>query len=178
MGCRELDIRSQFRFIEPSKKSHSRVRNSYCTPKTAYSRFSHTVVSGHRYYDANMGKWLSRDPLNEYGSRNLYEFINNEAIQPKDRDMRLTVGHTHIHFKMKMNFSSKEMLCSVSSTWWIDDKYDFNKDVFNYGAALAKMGGMKLKNGVAYTNIKKFLSFKFADKPIISDTPKPPKWDK
>lgn len=32
---------------------------------------------GHRYYSAKLGRWLNRDPLEEAGGVNLYEFVSN-----------------------------------------------------------------------------------------------------
>jgi len=33
-----------------------------------------------RYYDANQGRWLSRDPIEEMGGENLYAMIGNDAV--------------------------------------------------------------------------------------------------
>ena len=35
---------------------------------------------GYRYYDPETGRWLSRDPLEEEGGINLYEFLGNDPI--------------------------------------------------------------------------------------------------
>jgi len=35
---------------------------------------------GFRYYDPVTGRWLSRDPLGEYGSLNVYCFIRNSSL--------------------------------------------------------------------------------------------------
>jgi len=35
---------------------------------------------GHRYYNANTGRWLSRDPIEEYGGVDLYGFVANRPI--------------------------------------------------------------------------------------------------
>jgi RHS repeat-associated protein len=34
---------------------------------------------GYRYYDPGSGRWLSRDPLEEKGGNNLYNFVNNNS---------------------------------------------------------------------------------------------------
>jgi len=39
---------------------------------------------GHRYYDANLGRWLSRDPIGERGGVNLYSMVSNQAINRID----------------------------------------------------------------------------------------------
>jgi len=35
---------------------------------------------GYRYYNANTGRWLNRDPLGEMGGVNLYGFVGNDGI--------------------------------------------------------------------------------------------------
>ena len=35
---------------------------------------------GYRYYDAEVGRWLSRDPIGEEGGVSLYGFIRNDGI--------------------------------------------------------------------------------------------------
>ena len=35
---------------------------------------------GYRYYNPNVGRWLSRDPLDEFGGENLYNFSANNAV--------------------------------------------------------------------------------------------------
>jgi RHS repeat-associated protein len=43
---------------------------------------------GYRYYNASTGRWLSRDPLEEQGSLNLYGFAKNDCVRNFDRDGR------------------------------------------------------------------------------------------
>ena len=35
---------------------------------------------GYRYYDANIGRWLNRDPIEELGGYNIYGFIGNATL--------------------------------------------------------------------------------------------------
>ncbi len=35
---------------------------------------------GYRYYSSDMGRWLSRDPIEEQGGLNLYAFVNNDPV--------------------------------------------------------------------------------------------------
>lgn len=42
------------------------------------------VISGYRYYSAELGRWLSRDPIGEEGGKNLYLFVNNLVINSYD----------------------------------------------------------------------------------------------
>ncbi|WOO42581.1 RHS repeat-associated core domain-containing protein [Rubellicoccus peritrichatus] len=39
---------------------------------------------GYRYYDAELGRWLNRDPIEEVGGINLYGFVENNAILNTD----------------------------------------------------------------------------------------------
>jgi RHS repeat-associated protein len=40
---------------------------------------------GYRYYDPKSGRWLSKDPLAEIGSLNLYSFLLNDGVNAIDR---------------------------------------------------------------------------------------------
>ena len=42
------------------------------------------VYYGYRYYDPELGRWLSRDPIGEDGGLNLYGFVGNEPISRAD----------------------------------------------------------------------------------------------
>ena len=42
------------------------------------------VYYGYRFYSPNLARWLSRDPLEEQGGLNLYEFCGNDAIGQVD----------------------------------------------------------------------------------------------
>lgn len=39
---------------------------------------------GHRYYMADTGRWINRDPLNESDDLNLYAFVSNSSIREYD----------------------------------------------------------------------------------------------
>ncbi|MGB0242224.1 MAG: RHS repeat domain-containing protein, partial [Verrucomicrobiales bacterium] len=39
---------------------------------------------GYRYYDAQTGRWISRDPIEERGGWNLYGFVGNNAVNATD----------------------------------------------------------------------------------------------
>ena len=82
MGCRELDITSYYRFVEPREKPLSaRTRR---TEKPPYSRFFYTVISNSRYYSPELGRWLSRDPIGEDGGKNLYGMVDNDVANKWD----------------------------------------------------------------------------------------------
>ena len=43
------------------------------------------VYYGYRYYSPSLGRWLSRDPIEEQGGLNLYGFVNNDPVNMWDR---------------------------------------------------------------------------------------------
>jgi RHS repeat-associated protein len=43
---------------------------------------------GYRYYNASLGRWLSRDPIEESGGPNVYGFVANQPLNTADRDGR------------------------------------------------------------------------------------------
>jgi len=42
------------------------------------------VVSGYRYYSPELGRWPSRDPIEEDGGKNLYAFVRNSPLVEVD----------------------------------------------------------------------------------------------
>ncbi len=42
------------------------------------------VYYGYRYYSPSLGRWLSRDPIEERGGLNLYGFVNNDPVNRFD----------------------------------------------------------------------------------------------
>ncbi len=44
------------------------------------------VYYGYRFYNASMGRWLSRDPIGERGGINIYRFVDNDGINAFDSD--------------------------------------------------------------------------------------------
>ena len=49
---------------------------------------SSCALPAYAFYHPDQGRWLSRDPIEETGGRNLYGFCNNRAIMLVDRDGR------------------------------------------------------------------------------------------
>jgi len=45
-------------------------------------------VSGLRYYNPELGRWVSRDPAGEVGGPNLFGFVNNAPIDAFDYLLR------------------------------------------------------------------------------------------
>ena len=46
------------------------------------------VYYGYRYYSPALGRWVSRDPAEEAGGENLYQFVKNSPLQAVDPDGR------------------------------------------------------------------------------------------
>jgi len=76
----------------PSTNTDTHIHISICTPENAYPRFYDAILStkyfddetelayyGYRYYSPEMGRWISRDPIGEWGGQNLYVFVLNRA---------------------------------------------------------------------------------------------------
>jgi len=74
----------------PSTTTETHVLISICTPQKAYPRLHDAILStkyfddeselayyGYRYYSPEMGRWVSRDPIQERAGHNLYGFVNN-----------------------------------------------------------------------------------------------------
>ena len=52
---------------------------------TKYTDFETDLVYyGYRYYSPDIGRWISRDPIEEQGGFNLYAFVNNDPINKID----------------------------------------------------------------------------------------------
>ena len=53
------------------------------TPKT-HTPFSRVQERGLRFYSPGLGRWVSRDPIEEAGGRNLYVVLRNQPINGRD----------------------------------------------------------------------------------------------
>ena len=56
-----------------------RFSTKYLDPETGFYYY------GYRYYDPELGRWLTRDPIEEQGGLNLYGFCGNDAVNRADR---------------------------------------------------------------------------------------------
>ena len=63
------------------------------SPKTAYRGVS-GLVSGHRYFSPEIGRWVSRDPIGEIGGINLHVALLNNPLGNTD-----ALGHDVSEFK-------------------------------------------------------------------------------
>ncbi len=94
---------------------------------------------GFRYYDPNLQRWLSQDPIEELGGLNLYGFVGNEPINAVD-PYGLEVGYryeaTGMHspldspgsYKRMETALNKVIIPSVDAAFWVMDKVDESID--------------------------------------------------
>ncbi len=54
-----------------------------------YHEKSGLTLAPYRAYDANLGRWLSRDPIEEEGGINLYGYCQNDSVNYVDPDGKL-----------------------------------------------------------------------------------------
>ena len=59
---------------------------------------------GYRYYSPDMGRWLSRDPIDEQGGLNLYGFVNNDPVNRVDW---LGQWGSDVHLYETLNWASQ-----------------------------------------------------------------------
>jgi len=82
----------------PSTNTETHVLISVCTPQKAYPRFHDAILStkyfddeselayfGYRYYSPELGRFISRDPMEEDGGLHQYGFVKNEPVSNWDR---------------------------------------------------------------------------------------------
>ena len=68
-----------------SRPSSSRARiKMTCSRNPLRDPKPRNGLSGYRYYNAELGRWPNRDPLEEKGGRNLYAFTVNNPVQYVD----------------------------------------------------------------------------------------------
>jgi RHS repeat-associated protein len=75
---------------------------------------------GRRYYSPDLGRWTSRDPIEEEGGLNLYGFVKNDPIgliDPLGQDF-IAVGSNAAH-----RLIPAEIGGHLSITYWKDDVY-------------------------------------------------------
>jgi RHS repeat-associated protein len=80
------DAFGNVRFLDPNYGSRS--SSSYAWDFLFHAEFRDPETKlynyGHRYYDAGLGRWLSRDPIGERGGLNLYANCRNSPVSCRD----------------------------------------------------------------------------------------------
>ena len=87
MGCREFDITDYFRLAPTTDALGKDQSLSTGTQKKSPRGFKPVVsvsISNYRYYSPELGRCLSRDPINEDGGYNLYAMVANDPINKWD----------------------------------------------------------------------------------------------
>ena len=59
---------------------------------------------GYRYYDPTLGRWLTRDPIEEEGGINLYGFVGNEPVGGVDPFGNVRRGRNARNFQNRSDF--------------------------------------------------------------------------
>src|SRR6056297_28042 len=68
-----------FYITEQTRNRARRAAETPWGPKPLRGPIFHNAISGHRFYNPDLGRWVSRDPIGERGGLNLYIFILNRA---------------------------------------------------------------------------------------------------
>ena len=64
-----------------SASSQAKAQVFSTKPKENFGEF---YYHGYRFYDAGLGRWLNRDPIEERGGVNLYGFVGNDGVNRLD----------------------------------------------------------------------------------------------
>ena len=78
---------------------HERDSPPATNPTRSQQTGARAVVSGYRYYNADTGRWISRDPIGIRGGPNLYSFVANcpqHSIDPVGQEactITILAGH-------------------------------------------------------------------------------------
>ncbi|MBR4250604.1 MAG: RHS repeat-associated core domain-containing protein, partial [Verrucomicrobia bacterium] len=69
---------------------------------------------GYRYYSSDMGRWLSRDPIEEQGGLNLYGFVNNDPVNKWDK-----LGMSYVCSKYEVWKGEYKKFTKSEKIWFI-----------------------------------------------------------
>ena len=75
------------------------------------------VNYGLRRYSASLGRWVSRDPIEENGGMNLYSFVDNQPLNRFD-----SIG-LRIHMKPKTKVLKDDLCCDEVMDFWMAAGY-------------------------------------------------------
>jgi RHS repeat-associated protein len=65
---------------------------------------------GYRYYNASTGRWLSKDPMEETGGLNLYEFALNSPVELVDKNGLTTYDFDKNTYYRSINFQPGDIV--------------------------------------------------------------------
>jgi RHS repeat-associated protein len=66
--------------VQTSSTGAYAATNPFCFSSEYYDSITGLVYYNYRYYSPTLGRWLSRDPIEEEGGWNLYGMVNNNPI--------------------------------------------------------------------------------------------------
>ena len=84
-----------------------RFSTKYLDPETGFYYY------GYRYYDPNLGRWLTRDPIEAQGGLNLYGFCGKDAVNRWDK-LGLSVSRNSPGSAIKG--------CCIKGQYYVDEK--------------------------------------------------------
>ena len=100
-----------------TSKSTYLILNSFIYTSKYYDSEIELYYYGHRYFNNNFGKWISRDPLYEKENvENLYLFLANNSINDYDINglisYKLIINKCmlHVTLKLNLNFRNEEQI--------------------------------------------------------------------
>ena len=60
------------------------INNPFRFSTKAFDYLTQLYYSGYRYYSPRLGRWITRDPIEEMGGRNLFGFVENNPLNQID----------------------------------------------------------------------------------------------
>ena len=80
---------------------------------------------GYRYYSPELGRWLTRDPIEEDGGDNLYAFCENNGVNKYD-----CLGRNHKSRRRNCNLNALQYLCRLPSKFGVFGKETIKQWIF------------------------------------------------
>ena len=100
-----------------------RFSSEYFDPETGLVYFNF------RFYDPEIGKWLNRDPIEEWGGYNFYTMVENNPINWWDYLGLGTVELVWLDAELFRRGGNTGGLTHLPTKWDMDTKYDSKKDI-------------------------------------------------
>lgn len=92
---------------------------------------------GYRYYDAETGRWLSRDPIEENGGLNLYGMVNNDSVNHWDYlGLQISRGNSGGDFVSKFKEFFFGPCCDEEREKMHDARRESNSLLWKYDTAV------------------------------------------
>ena len=90
------------------------------------------IYYNYRYYDADLGRWLSRDPIGEKGGYNLYGMVSNNLIDNWDYLGSVKVGFRGMNFELSEKGGKASLGVKLpNSTRWGAGDFEIAKLIFS-----------------------------------------------